>query len=87
MRDARSLDYSPASICFLDVVRDPLCHAPKLQLSRIVSRNHYLEGQGDLVSRSMAPTTHIVTPFIPISNLLTKSPSPPKYIELRGSEF
>ena len=32
---------------------------------------YHLEGQGDLVSRLI---THIVTPFIPIINLLTKSP-------------
>ena len=34
----------------------------------------YLEGQGDLVSRIITPITHIVTPIIPIINLLTKSP-------------
>ena len=34
----------------------------------------YLEGQGDLVSRLVSPITHIVTPVIPIINLLTKSP-------------
>ena len=34
----------------------------------------YLEGQGDLVSRLITPITHIVTLFIPIINLLTKSP-------------
>ena len=34
----------------------------------------YLEGQGDLVSRIIAPITHIVTPIVPIINLLTKSP-------------
>ena len=34
----------------------------------------YLEGQGDLVSRLITTITHIVTPFIPIINLLTKSP-------------
>ena len=39
----------------------------------------YLEGQGDLVSRLITPRTHIVTPFIPITNLLTKSPWSPKY--------
>ena len=33
-----------------------------------------LEGQGDLVSRLITPITHIVSPFIPIINLLTKSP-------------
>ena len=34
----------------------------------------YLEGQGDLVSRLITPITHIVTPIIPISNPVTKSP-------------
>ena len=34
----------------------------------------YLEGQGDLVSRLIAPITHIVTLLTPILNLLTKSP-------------
>ena len=34
----------------------------------------YLKGQGDLVSRLRTPMTHIVTPLIPIINLLTKSP-------------
>ena len=34
----------------------------------------YLEGQGDLVSRLIAPITHIVTLLIPIITLLTKSP-------------
>ena len=34
----------------------------------------YLEGQGDLVSRIITPINHIVTPCIPIINLLTKSP-------------
>ena len=34
----------------------------------------YLEGQGDLVSRLITPITHIVTLFIPIINLVTKSP-------------
>ena len=33
-----------------------------------------LEGQGDLVSRLTTPITHIVTPFLPVINLLTKSP-------------
>ena len=35
----------------------------------------YLEGQGDLISRLITPTTHIVTLIIPVINLLTKSPS------------
>ena len=39
---------------------------------------HYLEGQGDLVSRLITPIIHIVNPFIPIINLLSKSPRPPK---------
>ena len=34
----------------------------------------YLEGQGDLVSRLTLPITHIVTPSMPIINLVTKSP-------------
>ena len=34
----------------------------------------YLEGQGDLVSRLITSITHIVTPIIPIINLVTKSP-------------
>ena len=43
------------------------------------SRNHrpYLDGQEDLVSRLITPTTHIVTLIIPIINLLAKSPDPP----------
>ena len=36
--------------------------------------NTYLEGQGDSVSRLITPIIHIVTPFIPIINLVTKSP-------------
>ena len=39
-----------------------------------MSLGGYLEGQGDLVSRLVTPITHIVTPVIPIINLLTKSP-------------
>ena len=35
---------------------------------------HYLEGQGDLLSRLITPITHIVTPIIPIINLIIKSP-------------
>ena len=34
----------------------------------------YLEGHGDLVNRLITPISHIVSPFIPIINLLTKSP-------------
>ena len=34
----------------------------------------YLEGQGDLVSRLLTPTTPIMTLVILIVNLLTKSP-------------
>ena len=41
---------------------------------RGVEFRDYLEGQGDLVSRLVTPITHIVTEFIPIINLLTKSP-------------
>ena len=36
--------------------------------------SEHLEGQGDLVSRFITPITHIVIPFIPVINLLTKSP-------------
>ena len=42
----------------------------------------YLEGQGDLVSRLITPITHVVTPFIPIINLLTRSPDPPSRDEM-----
>ena len=38
------------------------------------TQDPYLEGQGDLVNRSMNPISHIVTPIIAIINLLTKSP-------------
>ena len=41
--------------------------------------NDYLEGQGDLVSRLITHITQVISPFIPIINLLTKSPRPPKY--------
>ena len=37
-------------------------------------RREHLEGQGDLVSRLITPIIHIVNPFIPIINLVTKSP-------------
>ena len=55
-------------------------HDPKGQTVRNTTRSrsspahcrHYLEGQGDLVSRLITPRTHIVTLFIPIINLLTK---------------
>ena len=40
-------------------------------------RGAYLEGQGDLVSRVITPITQIVSPIIPIINLVTKSPDPP----------
>ena len=40
---------------------------------RVAGLRAYLEDQGDLVSRLTTPITHIVTPFIPIINLLTKS--------------
>ena len=33
-----------------------------------------LEGQGDLLSRLITPITHIITPIIPIINLVIKSP-------------
>ena len=39
--------------------------------------NIYLECQGDIVSRLITPMTHIVTPVIPLINLLTKSLDPP----------
>ena len=31
---------------------------------------HYLEGNGDLVSRLITPISHMITPMIPIINLL-----------------
>ena len=34
----------------------------------------YLEGQGDLVSRLITHISHIITPMIPIINLLIKPP-------------
>ena len=37
-------------------------------------KDAHLEGQADLVSRLIAPITHIVTLIIPMINLLTKSP-------------
>ena len=37
-----------------------------------VSAGNYLEGQGDLVSRLIAPISHIATLNIPIINILTK---------------
>ena len=36
----------------------------------------YLENYGGLVSSLVAPRTCIITPMIPIINLLTKSPGP-----------
>ena len=46
-----------------------------VDLSGTLSPLHpYLEGQGDLVSRSIAPITHAVNQLIPIINLVTKSP-------------
>ena len=33
----------------------------------------YLEGHGDLVSRLITPISHIITPIIPIIDVLTKS--------------
>ena len=44
------------------------CATPLLLLQRTAC----LEGQGDLVSRLITPITHIVTPIIPIINLVTK---------------
>ena len=41
-----------------------------------------LGGSRDLVSRLITPITHIVALSIPITNLLTKSPQPSKYLEL-----
>ena len=38
----------------------------------------YLEGHGDLVGRIITPISHIITPPIPICNLLAKSPWPSK---------
>ena len=34
----------------------------------------YLEGHGDLVSRLITPISKMITPIIPIINLLSKSP-------------
>ena len=42
--------------------------------SQDAGANHYLEGQGDLVSRLIAPITYVVTLVIPLINLLTQSP-------------
>ena len=39
----------------------------------VLYAKEYLEGQGDLVSRLITPISHIVTPIIPIINLVTKS--------------
>ena len=40
------------------------------------NNNPYLEGHGDLVSRLLITAiSHVITPNIPIINLLTKSPS------------
>ena len=36
-----------------------------------------MEGQGDLVSRLVTPTSLIIPPSIPIAKLLTKSQDPP----------
>ena len=36
----------------------------------------YLEGQGDLVNRLIAPISYMETSFIPIMNLLSKTPDP-----------
>ena len=45
----------------------------------------YLEGHGDLVSALITPISHIITPVIPIFNLLTKSHDPPSMYSLRGA--
>ena len=42
--------------------------------ARDITTIQHLEGHGDLVSRLISPISHIITPIIPIINLLTKSP-------------
>ena len=39
-----------------------------------LSLKHYLQGHGDLVTRLVTPTSHIMTPSIPIISLLPKPP-------------
>ena len=41
---------------------------------RLLLKDLYLEGHGDLVSRLITYITHIITPCIPIVDLVTKSP-------------
>ena len=48
------------------------CLDPQVTLSQLA--RVYLEGQGDLVDKLITPVTHIVTPIIPIVNLVTESP-------------
>ena len=43
----------------------------------------YLEGQGDFISRLINLITHIVSPLIPIVNLLTESPLKVSFLERR----
>ena len=40
----------------------------------MATNSQYLEGQGDLVGRSITLATHVLTLLVAIINLLTKSP-------------
>ena len=42
--------------------------------NEVVDSREYLEGHGDLVSRLITPVSHILTPIVPIIDLLSKSP-------------
>ena len=50
---------------------EPLNLNPK---PRVRIWSPYLEGHGDLVNGLITPISHIITPIIPIINLLTESP-------------
>ena len=54
--------------------RSFLGHVMPTTVGQVTATMLYLEGQGDLVSSFITPKTHIVTPIIPIINLVTKSP-------------
>ena len=43
-------------------------------LRPLSNQSYELNGRGDLVNRFITPITLIITLFIPISNLLVKSP-------------
>ena len=51
-----------------------LLQPPKLGFGTL--QQSYLEGQGDLVSRLITPTTHIVTLVIPCRTNLLSAPDP-----------